>query len=443
MTIARAPERPPATSPGDPRYFDERDLEAELQRTFHICHECRMCVGYCGSFPELFDRVDRDVDRGQAQNVEKLDDADVRAVSDACWQCKLCYIKCPYTADEGAYELLDFPRLMAREKAVRARRQGIAVVDRVLGEPQAIGAAAAGIFAPVSNLIAKSRLVRKAQEKALGIAAEFPLPPFAAETFPTWMRRHRRPDKAGEAGEVVLFATCYGNFNTPSVARAAVLVLEHAGHLVHTVEETCCGMPSLDGGDVSGAIDKMRANVRALLPHVRAGRLVLVPAPTCGYTMKREWAEYTGDAEAREVAAATRDLMEFIEELRKQKALPLDFGEGLGTVAYHAACHLRAQKIGFPGARVLGRALPDTEVRIVEECSAVDGTWGMKAKHYEVGRRYAQKLCKQMAEDEPDTVVSDCGLAALRVAKENGAVVLHPIEALARAYGLLHPGAEP
>ena len=137
--IPRAPATPPAHSPHDPRYYEPRDLEAELRRAFQICHECRMCVGYCGSFPELFKRIDRDIDSGAAEGAEKLDEADIKAVGDQCWQCKLCYIKCPYTADEGASELLDFPRLMARERAARARRDGIPLVDRILGEPQLIG----------------------------------------------------------------------------------------------------------------------------------------------------------------------------------------------------------------------------------------------------------------------------------------------------------------
>ena len=50
-----------------------------------------------------------------------------------------------------------------------------------------------------------------------------------------------------------------------------------------------------------------------------------------------------------------------------------DFTSGLGKVAYHAPCHLRAQKIGFPGERVLG-LLPDTDIEMIERCSAVDGT---------------------------------------------------------------------
>jgi glycerol-3-phosphate dehydrogenase subunit C len=107
----------------------------------------------------------------------------------------------------------------------------------------------------------------------------------------------------------------------------------------------------------------------------------------------------------------------------------------LGKIAYHSACHLRAQKIGVPGARVLG-LVPDTEVVTVEKCSAVDGTWGMKAQYYELGRRYAQKLARGIEDAEPKLVVTDCPLSGLRIEKENEVLPLHPAEALARAYGL-------
>ncbi len=445
--IQRNPVIPPATSPNDPRYYEARDLEAELRRTFQICHECRMCVGYCGSFPELFNRIDKAIDSGAAEGAETLDNADIKAVGDQCWQCKLCYIKCPYTADEGASELLDFPRLMSRERAVRAQREGIPLVDQILGEPQLIGQIGV-VTAPLSNLITKSQLLRKVQEKVTGISAEFPLPTFAKETFSQWLKTHPPAAGAGELGEVVLFATCYGEYNTPAVAQAAVLVLEHNGYNVRypgSGEDandemfTCCGLPNIDGGDVAGATAKIEHNVALLLPHVRAGRKIVVPGPSCGMMIKKEWHEYVGrsrEAEVKEVAAATLDLMEFLVGLGKEKKLKREFPKSLGSVAYHAACHLRAQKVGFPGMRVLN-AVQDTEVRMVEECSAVDGTWGMKAAHYETGRKYAGKLTRGINDAEADTVVSDCSLAALRIGKENGVHVIHPIEALAQAYGLI------
>ena len=60
----------------------------------------------------------------------------------------------------------------------------------------------------------------------------------------------------------------------------------------------------------------------------------------------------------------------------------------------------------------------------------------MKAAHYDTGRRYAQKLVEGVVDAGPDLVISDCSLAGLRVAHETRRPVLHPIEALALAYGL-------
>ena len=115
MKIDPKPHNPPAFKPDDPRYLDPRDLEGELRRVFEICHGCRMCVNYCGSFPDLFARVDRDIETRGADGAELLDAADFASVTELCWQCKLCYIKCPYTPDEGHEWALDFPRLLTRE----------------------------------------------------------------------------------------------------------------------------------------------------------------------------------------------------------------------------------------------------------------------------------------------------------------------------------------
>lgn len=443
--IQRAPVVPPVHDPAEPRFWDARDLESELRRTFQVCHECRMCVTFCGSFPALFDAVDRDIESGRSVGAEHLGAKDFAKVTDLCWQCKLCYIKCPYTPDEQAYEALDFPRLMFREKAVRARRDGVALVDRALGEPQLVGKLGAGPPAKLANLVNANALVRKVMEKTTGISARFPLPRMAEETFSAWMSRHQ-PSGTGDAGTVVLFATCYGESNYPGVPKAAVRVLEHNGFRVLVVDEvTCCGMPNLDGGDLDAARDKIRRNVDALLPHVEAGATIVVPGPTCGYTMKREWPELLRTKDASRVAAATDDLMQFLDKQRRKKKLSTEFPRKLGKIAYHAPCHLRAQKVGAPATRLFGM-VPGTTVELIEECSAVDGTWGMKAAYYEMGRRYAAKLVRAVDESGADLVVSDCSLAGLRMAQENRREVLHPVEALALAYGIderdVRPGSE-
>jgi glycerol-3-phosphate dehydrogenase subunit C len=437
--IELVPREPPAFDPNDERYWDPRDLESEMRRVFEICHGCRMCVGYCGTFPDVFARIDRDIEKRSATGAEMLDAGTFASATELCWQCKLCYIKCPYTRDDGHEWMLDMPRLLMREKAQRARRDGITLQDRVLGEPQAMGRLTAGPMARVANFVNANRLVRKAMEATTGIAADFPLPPFGDTRFASWLARHEPLAGAGTLGTVAIFATCLADYNFPRIAASAVLVLEKNGWAVVRPGQTCCGMPNLDGGDVDAARAKARANVASLLAEIDKGHKVVCLQPTCGYMARKEWPELLGTDDARAVAAATRDIMDHLEEQRRKKALSLDFVKGLGRVAYHAACHLRAQKIGYPAARLLS-ALPGTEVEVIEQCSAVDGTWGMKAQHYDMGRHYSLKLVRGIDGAKPEVVVTDCALAARRILAENGRTSLHPVEALAEAYGLTLDG---
>ena len=48
--------------PADDVYWDPQGLADEVDRTFEICHGCRMCFKYCDSFPTLFDLLDNKYD---------------------------------------------------------------------------------------------------------------------------------------------------------------------------------------------------------------------------------------------------------------------------------------------------------------------------------------------------------------------------------------------
>ncbi|MFW6049963.1 MAG: heterodisulfide reductase-related iron-sulfur binding cluster [Myxococcota bacterium] len=430
------PDEPPVFDPNDPRYWDPRDLEQELERVFGICHGCRMCVGFCPAFPELFRRVDAYEQAGKGE-VEAFVDEDYIAVNDLCYQCKLCYFRCPYTPDDDHPFMLDFPRLALRHRAQRAARDGVPLQDQVLGEPQLVGRLGSGPAAPMANVVNANRLLRKVQEKVTGISSDFNVPPFAPQTFERWLASRRAADGAGREGEVVMFSTCTVNYNVPFAGRAAVQVLEHNGYAVlYPKEQTCCGMPNLDGGDVEAAKAKAERNVRVLYPHAEQGRPIVVPGPTCSYVLKEHHRDLLGDREdVRAVAEATRDLMEFLLELQRAKKLDGEYAKPLGTVAYHVPCHLRAQKIGFPAERIL-RKVPDTRIERIEQCSAVDGTWGMKAQYYELGRKYARKMVEDVRQVPYDAVATDCPLAGQRLEQELGVPPVHPVELLNDAYGL-------
>src|SRR2546428_831277 len=104
--------------PLDPSYWDAAALDAEERRVFEVCHGCRMCFNLCPSFPALFDLIDAADGALAAVPSARFD-----RVVDLCFQCKLCYVKCPYTPPHPWD--LDFPRLLLRAKAVRARQRGV------------------------------------------------------------------------------------------------------------------------------------------------------------------------------------------------------------------------------------------------------------------------------------------------------------------------------
>lgn len=438
MEIKPTPERAPAFDPQSPRFWDPDDLDAELRRVFEICHGCRMCVGYCPTFPFVFERIDENHElHGRAHSALTLDAPDFVRATDLCFQCKLCYVKCPYTPDDPESTwLVDLPRLLWREKVVRTRREGgVSLQESLLGEPGLLGALNSGPLAPVVNFVSANRLARKAMDRVAGISSEFPLPEYASETFPRWLAKRTPGPRAGERGAVALFATCLVDYNRPGIGQAAVKVLEHAGFAVERPEQQCCGMPNMDTGDLQAATDKARFNVAALVAHARAGRAIVVPGPSCSMQIRKEYPELLDSEDARLVAAHTFDLMEFLWAQWREGALPKKFERSLGSVAYHAPCHLRAQRVGFPARSLLER-VSDTEVTTIEQCSAVDGTWGMKAEFYELGVKYARRLTRGVEDAEAAHVASDCPLASQRISRENRARVSHPIELLAYAYGL-------
>lgn len=412
------------------KFWDEADLEKELRRVFDVCHTCRMCFSYCPSFPALFDAVDRHEEKGEGE-VDALTADEMTPVVDLCWQCKLCYVKCPYTPPHKF--MIDFPRLLQRAKLVKVRRDGVKMREWFLGDPDRLGRFSTGLAAGMANWANARPFARRAMQKLLGIHSRRQLPRFASTTFRRWFKGHGN----GRAfhRRVALFATCSVEYNEPQVGVAAVQVLERNGVGIELPDVVCCGLPALDGGDLARATKKIERNVAALLPLVRQGVPVVVLGPSCGLMMKSEWPQIVPTEDCRTVSAAVMDLGEFLAKQKTDGRLDTNFAVPQGKIAYHIPCHLRAQNIGQPFRGIL-ESVPGTTVEPIEQCSAFDGTWGMKTEYYETSRSCAGKLCKAIGRAGADRVISDCTLAGLNVVEETGIKPSHPVEVLRDAYGI-------
>ena len=420
------PEKPTAAwNYGDDDYWDAAKLERELRRVADICHQCRRCLPLCPSFPTLFDLIDA-TDR----EVAGVDDAGLDRVNELCFHCKLCYNHCPYTAPHEWD--VDFPALMRRHQLVRTKRDGVSLARKLTTKTDLIGKL--GSTAPaLMNFANTNRASRVLMEKTVGIHRDWVQPTYSSETLSRWFEKRGGAKVDGANGRAVLFATCSVNYSDAEVGRAAIEVLERSDVRVSLHTERCCGMPYTDVGDLDALRSHAERNVAELLPHVEAGALIIVPGPSCSLLFKNEYPKLLGSEAARKVAAATRDLMEYVFQLGKDKKWNREFRVPLGKVAYHAPCHLRHQNVGFPARAVLTAA--GAEVELVDACSGVDGTWGMQVRFHDASLQVAKAMIERITASEPDEIATDCPLSALRIAEALGRKALHPIVLVRRAYG--------
>jgi len=423
----------PAYDPTDPRYYDEKDLRSEVERVFSVCADCRMCVKYCGSFPTMFDAIDDYCTEEKYSEVDtkKLKTEDVRQIVDLCFQCKLCYIKCPYTP--GGHEwAIDFPRLMTRAKAQEVKKNGVPLVDKLLGNPDLVGKLGSAT-APLANWGNENTLNRKLMHTFVGIHKDKKLPEFASKTFAKTFETKRKFPQGEPVANIAFFATCYVNYNQPEIGTDTLEVMGRNNVDVVFAYERCCGMPLWHNGDVDGAVEVAKQNMAFLLGHVEAGRSVIATNPTCSQMIRVEYPRLLGTEEAKKVSAKTMDPMEFLAGLASAGKLNKDFKTGAGDISYHMPCHLRAQNIGYKTRDVLA-LLPGTTVKVVEECSGHDGTWAMKKEHFEQSLKYGSRAFHEMAAGDPKVTCSDCPLAAIQIEQGNGRRPLNPMQILAKSY---------
>jgi glycerol-3-phosphate dehydrogenase subunit C len=190
----------------------------------------------------------------------------------------------------------------------------------------------------------------------------------------------------------------------------------------------------------------------ALVPYIDQGYDIVALVPSCALMLKFEWPLIVPDDPAvKRLSKATFDVAEYVVAIARKEGLapglqPLD-----GGVTLHIACHARAQNMGQKSAEML-RLLPDTKLSVIERCSGHGGSWGVMKDNFETALKVGKPVVRQALRDPQPFVASECPLAGMHVlqgmellAKDERlpARSLHPIELVARAYGLATSADEP
>jgi glycerol-3-phosphate dehydrogenase subunit C len=426
-------------------FYDEAKLDAEMHRVFDICHGCRRCFNLCDSFPRLFDLIDN----SPTGELDSVDSKDFKPVVDACTLCDMCFMtKCPYVPPHEFN--LDFPHLMLRYRAAAARKKGVPFYDKQLAQTDRNGKLA-GAVAPIANWATDvdNGLTRPILEAVAGVHREARLPDFHSKTFTLQSKNVSLPvnrEAPGFGRKAVLYATCFVNYNNPGIGMAARRVLALNGVETEVVYPACCGMPQLEQGEIAKVADNAKKVSQALKPWIDKGYDVIALVPSCSLMLKFEWPLILpGDEDVKLLSKATFDVSEYIVDIAKKKGLAPGLKPLEGGITVHLACHARAQNMGPKAAEML-RLIPDTKISVIERCSGHGGSWGVKKEWFEVALKIGKPVARQAAKNGHPHVVSECPLAGEHIIQgmeklnDSDAQVpahsKHPVELLARAYGL-------
>ncbi|MEX2130138.1 MAG: heterodisulfide reductase-related iron-sulfur binding cluster [Pseudohongiellaceae bacterium] len=429
-----APTRHPLNQ-NEPKFWDEQDLNRELERVYDICHGCRRCVSLCNAFPVLFDLVDE----SPTLEVDGIAVADYTKVVDQCYLCDLCYLtKCPYVPPHEWN--VDFPHLMLRAKAVKYSKGQAKFRDKLITSTDLVGKiATTPIINAAVNAANRNPTLRKVLDSVMEIHQDARLPVYARPTLRQQIANSAEKVPAAPQAQVVVFTTCYCNYNEPDVGTSLIKVLQHNNVQVSLMgREHCCGMPKLELGDLDSVKLLMERNIPELYAKALAGYKILAAVPSCVLMFKQELPlMFPDDVRVQAVARAFADPFEFLHKLHKDGKLKIDFKNQLGDVSYHVACHQRVQNIG-PKTRQVLELVPGTVVKTIERCSGHDGTYGVKKETMQYANKIVAPVVKQVKQHEPKYFGSDCPVAGRHIEHNlaNGQQHTHPLELLCLAYGI-------
>lgn len=404
-------------------------MDEVIKRELDKCIKCGICTASCpvvrGSQKFAGPKhLGPELTRFRLDERLELDEQ-----ADYCCDCRSCEQACPAGVKVSLLNAGYRHRLRLQMRG----KWG----DGLLCRPERLGRMSS-VSPELTNLLLRSRLVRAAMEKTLGVAEKRRLPVYSRKSFMKWFQqgeRHRSDRK------VVYFVGCFANYNAPQTGVSVVNILEHHGFQVLVPELECCGLPLAANGYLEEARTLAEQNLKHLLPYVREGLPVIVSCTSCSLSLKSEYNDYYGLAGAEELGAAVYDFGEFLWEQHARGLLETGFKETKLRLAYHAPCHLKAQGIGRPSWELL-RLIPGLEVVEVDEgCCGLSGSYGLKKEKYAISMNIGEQLFTRVREIEPDLVATECGSCSLQIEQGTGCQALHPALLLARAYGFSCPEA--
>jgi anaerobic glycerol-3-phosphate dehydrogenase C subunit len=407
--------------------YDDETLKEEIE----TCSGCGKCRSYCPiaqGVPEEWA-----MGRGKATllreilsghlDAKTLQSPELKKVMDSCINCKRCLKECP----SG----VDIPWLALKGRANFLQEHGEPLADRLLTDTRFLCETGSALT-PLVNLANSLAPLRVCLEKTVGLDRRRNLPPFHRRTLRRLARERGHPP--GDR-KVVLFLSCYSNFNEPEGDGLATLeVLEHNRFQVLIPDFRCCGIARINSGAIDKVMEDIEINVEKMGSFVEQGLDIVFSEPSCALAVKMDYPKILNTDTTAKVAERCYDIHQYLMMLHKRGELNLELGEMNLTLGYHNPCHLRALGVSREPVELL-RQIPGVKVHVYSDgCCGLGGTFGMKKDNFDLSMEIGSRLFEEIRSSQVDEVVTTCGACKMQILQGTRRDAIHPISLLAMAY---------
>ncbi len=420
-------------------HFEANKL-IEMVEACNGCGQCRtrnreidMCPAFRGlSHEKMSTRAKANLMRALLTGQLKDFDLDeLWDVAKTCINCKACSIDCPSNVSAGDIML----ELKARLRKLRGDDLATRFILRLDFISRFMNR-----FSLFANAMAKLPFNRFFMEKVLGIDRTRPLPQLSGRSFVQEQRSFQRKHPIA-ADAPIYFVDFFADIMNPHLARSAVDVFRHNGIELQIPEQASSGIVALNYGNVAEARKLAKLHVETFYPLVEKGAKIICTEPTAALMLKDEYAFlFEEEPRLKLIAENTWEAMEFLYELQREGKFKQDFCALAEHLIYHRPCHLKklhGKKMPFATMELLS-LIPHMQVEYANAgCCGMAGTFGMKRSHREVSESIGENLFTELARKDIDAAVTECSTCKMQMEfGVPGKRVFHPLEILARAYGI-------
>ncbi len=406
-----------------------------------VCDRCARCLEVCPTY--LATRVETLSARGRLDLIAGAASGELKAgeryrqALAQCIQCRACSASCPKGVDAAEAVLEERTRRPPKGlrysltrlvfRAMLFHRPTTAAVIRILAPlqrwlPAREGATSRHLPFFVADLLTRRPVPRPASQS---LFSRFP---------------HRVPPDPGvdPAGRVTFFTGCYHALVEPAPAAAVIRVLAANGFTVSIPpEQTCCGAPAFFSGSREEASRMVERNLQVIGADHSP---VVVSCATCGSMIRREYPRLAANpAHGAAFGARVQDVVEILDKLPRLRPGTHPIAP---RVTVHDPCHLkRGQGVDRQTRRIL-EAIPGLEVVEMEDSDLCCGGGGLYSiTHPSLSRSMGEAKAQRILDTGADAVAAGCPGCILQIRASltrtgSRMEVLHPVELLARSYGL-------